>query len=406
MTAGSGKISIDLTSSSLGGTFSPNTVLIGAGSGFTTFRYTDTNSGTPTITATAVAPNDFLLPATQVETITKPATHVAFVQQPTSAASNATITPAVTVQLLDEDEHLVSNDSSSSITVAIGTNPNSGVLSGTATATAVNGVATFSGLSIDKAGIGYTLHATSGLLTAADSTAFDIGAGAPARVVFLQQPTSATAGVSIAPAITVQVQDAAGNPVIGSPISVTMTIQTNPGSGVLAGTTTVATSGGIATFSDLSINKAGVGYVLHAASGALTAANSSTFNITAAAATKLAFSTPPVVTAGSAFSLTINSQDAFGNASPVVADTVVDLSLTTGTGVFAGTLSRTILAGQSSVAFPGLTLSKAESVTITGSAVERRHAHLRHGDLRGRRRRPPSWSGRARRSPRSPALRS
>src|SRR6185436_4463681 len=233
---------------------------------------------------------------------------------------------------------------------------------------AVNGIATFSGLSIDKAGIGYTLHAASGSLTPADSSAFDIGAGAPTKVVFLQQPTSATAGVSIAPAITVQVQDAAGNPVVGSPVNVVMTIQTNPGSGVLAGTTTVATSGGIATFGDLSINKAGVGYVLHAVSGALTAANSSTFNITAAAASKLAFSTPPAVTAGSAFSLTVNSQDAFGNASPVVADTVVDLSLTTGTGVFGGTLSRTILAGQSSVAFPGLTLTKAESVTITGTA--------------------------------------
>ncbi|MFD1808004.1 hypothetical protein ACFSHQ_07035 [Gemmobacter lanyuensis] len=46
------------------------------------------------------------------------------------------------------------------MTLAIGTNAGSGTLSGTKTVNAVNGVATFSGLSIDKAATGYTLTAT------------------------------------------------------------------------------------------------------------------------------------------------------------------------------------------------------------------------------------------------------
>ena len=41
-----------------------------------------------------------------------------------------------------------------------------------------------------------------------------------------------------------------------------MAIGTNPGGGTLSGTTTVAAVAGVATFSNLSINKAGTGYTL------------------------------------------------------------------------------------------------------------------------------------------------
>ena len=49
-----------------------------------------------------------------------------------------------------------------------------GTLSGTTIVTAVNGVATFSDLSIDKAGNGYTLVAAASGLTGATSTTFNI----------------------------------------------------------------------------------------------------------------------------------------------------------------------------------------------------------------------------------------
>ena len=65
------------------------------------------------------------------------------------------------------------------VTVAIGTNPGAGTLAGTKTVTAVHGVATFSDLSIDKVGSGYTLRATS-LKLADTSAAFDITVQAPA----------------------------------------------------------------------------------------------------------------------------------------------------------------------------------------------------------------------------------
>jgi hypothetical protein len=72
---------------------------------------------------------------------------------------------------------------SGTITVALGTNPSGGTLAGTTTVAAVNGVATFANLSIDRAGNGYTLQATSSGLTSATSAAFNI----TSRLVFLDQ---------------------------------------------------------------------------------------------------------------------------------------------------------------------------------------------------------------------------
>jgi hypothetical protein len=62
--------------------------------------------------------------------------------------------------------------------------------SGTATATAVAGVATFSNLSINSAGTGYTLTASAATLTSATSSAFNVTAGAAAKLGFTVPPGS------------------------------------------------------------------------------------------------------------------------------------------------------------------------------------------------------------------------
>jgi len=60
------------------------------------------------------------------------------------------------------------------VTVALGTNPSGGALSGTVMRTPVGGVASFIGLSVDKLGAGYTLNASASGLTGAASNAFDV----------------------------------------------------------------------------------------------------------------------------------------------------------------------------------------------------------------------------------------
>src|SRR5207248_4957263 len=91
--------------------------------------------------------------------------------------AGATITPGATVQIQDANGNLT--NSTASVTMAIGTNPSSGTLSGTLTVAAVNGTATFSNLSIDKGGNGYTLQASSTGLSSATSGAFNISNPAP-----------------------------------------------------------------------------------------------------------------------------------------------------------------------------------------------------------------------------------
>jgi len=101
------------------------------------------------------------------------ATTLAFGTQPSSVSFDFPITPAVTVKILDQYGNIVSN-STTGVTMAIGSNPASGTLSGTLTVNAVNGTATFSTLSINKPGNGYTLTATATGLTGITSSSFDI----------------------------------------------------------------------------------------------------------------------------------------------------------------------------------------------------------------------------------------
>src|SRR3989441_5088109 len=87
------------------------------------------------------------------------ATHLAFTVQPSVTTAGSAISPPVQVAAQD-DAGNTDASFTGSITIAVGTNPSGGALSGTTTVTAVNGVAPFSDLSIDQAGNGYTLQAT------------------------------------------------------------------------------------------------------------------------------------------------------------------------------------------------------------------------------------------------------
>src|SRR5262249_38371057 len=108
-----------------------------------------------------------------------------------------------------------------------------------------------------------------------------ISPGVATQLVFGQLPTNTAVNAAISPPVTVNVEDAFGNLETGdNSDSVTMAIGPNPGSGTLSGTNPVTASAGIATFSNLSINQLGNGYMLVASSGGLAGATSAAFNIT------------------------------------------------------------------------------------------------------------------------------
>jgi hypothetical protein len=100
-------------------------------------------------------------------------THLEFVSPPTVAMVGDTITPAVEVAIKDLGGATVA-DATDTVSVAIGASPAGAVLAGTTTLGAVGGVASFTDLTIDREGSGYTLAATAPRLHRASSPAFDI----------------------------------------------------------------------------------------------------------------------------------------------------------------------------------------------------------------------------------------
>lgn len=91
--------------------------------------------------------------------------------------------------------------------------------------------------------------------------------GNPTGLVFTTQPASTGQDSIITPPVQVSAVDSDGNVVAGFSGNVTVELGRNGsllGNAQLVGVTTVQASGGVATFSALSINEAGTGYTLKA----------------------------------------------------------------------------------------------------------------------------------------------
>ncbi len=152
-----------------GGYLPADYTFVAGDSGVHTFTVTLVTAGNESITATDKA-NAAILGSAAVTVVPGAVDHLAFGQQPTSVAPSAAINPAVTVNVLDRFNNLVTSDSTDRVTIGIGSNPGRGTLSGTTTATLSGGVASFANLSINQPGSGYTLVASLGSRTASSSS--------------------------------------------------------------------------------------------------------------------------------------------------------------------------------------------------------------------------------------------
>jgi hypothetical protein len=263
------------------------------------------------------------------------ATKLAIITQPSNVPAGVSITPGVQVAVEDANGNIVAG-ATNAVTLAIGTNPSAGTLGGTKTVVPVNGVATFSNLSISAAGVGYTLTAASGTLTGTTSTMFNV-IPAAAKLAFTGQPSNTSPGAPFVPAVQVAVEDVNGNIVVGATNSITIAIGTNPGTGTLGGTATATPVNGVATFSNLTISAAGNGYTLTASSTGLTGATSALFNVFTTAA-KLAFIMQPSNTAANksiAPAVQVAIEDANGS---IVAGATNPIVIAIGTNPGPGTL--------------------------------------------------------------------
>ena len=193
------------------------------------------------------------------------------------------------------------------------------------------------------------------------SSTVSVSAPPAYRLTFAQQPTSATAGVTIAPDVTVRIEDEFGG-LAASTGSVALTV--TGGATTLSGTSIQAAVAGVARFANLSITTPGT-YTLTAASPGLPGASSASFSISAAAPSRLCV-VATLATCDGSLAVEKNSTtttqlrifDQYGNVA--TATSVISITLTETTR--AGTVTPTTLT-----IGIGASTSGSFSMTINGN---------------------------------------
>ncbi len=270
---------------------------------------------------------------------------------------------SLTVRVTDETGTTITS-ATNPITIGLNANPTGAILGGTLTATPSNGVATFTNLTLDRMGAGLTVRAVSSALSG-ESTAFAVQGG-PAALAFKNQPRTVELGTTIPrqPPITVEVHDAFGRAVVGASVTVTIAVS---GGATLSGTTTLATTTGTVTFSDLSIAQPGVDYVLSARVGSANT-SSQAFDVLPAPTKRLVFLTSPGNgTSGRPLgSVVVGAQDMAGNSIALTETVTLSVPRTAPQGPLYGTWAMVPATGRST--FSDLQIMAAGGYTLIASA--------------------------------------
>lgn len=303
------------------GTLSEATTVTGA-DGTTGVRWTlGPTAGAQTAVATSTGLTGSPVTFTATATVGSAGRLVVTQQPSTTTASGAVLARQPRVQIQDVNGNNVTVSGRAITAELIGP---AATLQGNTTVSTNNGVATFTNLAIVGPAGTYTINFTGSDLVGVTSDPVQVTVGSAAKLAFTTQPSSELAGAAITPAVQVTIQDAQGQRVTSATNPVTISLSSNPGGASLGGVLTANAVNGIATFSNLTLNRAGSGYVLRAESPGLAAATSTAFDITSGGASTLtAFNQVPANTVvGSAVSPapSVRVTDAAGN--PVSGVTV------------------------------------------------------------------------------------
>ncbi len=338
-----------------------------ADAGVHTFNVTLIKAGNQTLTVNDQSVT-VVTGTTTVAVSPAAADHLLFGQQPVSTGTGVAIRPGVAVQAVDVYGNIT--PSTAAVSVALGANPGSATLGGTTAVAAVNGVATFTDLSLNQTGTGYTLVASSGTLTGATSAAFTILNAQPATHLGLTVPPGSTAGASFS--ITVAALD--GNNVIDPGFTGTVHFTSSDPNAVLpADYTFTAADAGFHTFTSAVT-------LLTAGAQTLTATSSITggtpVTVAPAAADHLGFSQQPTTaTGGAAFrpAVAVAILDRYGNVTPTTAFVNLTLGNNPGGATLGGIT--TVISSNGVATFPTVWLTrigtgytlKANSAVLTGA---------------------------------------
>ncbi|MHC5539177.1 hypothetical protein ACYOEI_13245 [Singulisphaera rosea] len=265
--------------------------------------------------------------------------------QVTSSGSVTPLVPFTLVVKATDANGNVDPDYSGMVTLSLGTSPSGGVLGGTLTVQAVNGVATFTGLTVNRGGT-FWIKATSGSLTSGAGVVALTVKSTPTQLAITTQPSSVVAGQAFTIVVTFEDANGFPTPPLYTGYDMVLSLAENPGNGMLSAPFYLRTSviKGVATFTGLWLNKPAAGYVIKATvlggtewSPTLSAPITVTQN-----ATQLEITTQPpsVVEAGAAFTVIVKAKDADGNFDPDYPGPVtLSLAANPGDGMLGGTLT-------------------------------------------------------------------
>ena len=172
------------------------------------------------------------------------------VRQPAGAAQRSALATQPVVEIRDGAENVVTSSNAQ-----VGVTTTVGVVSGTTTVTAQQGVARFTDLALQGAAGPRTLIFSSGVLIAANSTPVELGAGAPTAIALTSAAPRLRSGIPAGPtAVVVQLRDVDGNAVPLAGRRMTAEVTGGAGTTTLTGATAVTDALGRAVFSALTVS--------------------------------------------------------------------------------------------------------------------------------------------------------
>jgi adhesin/invasin len=219
------------------------------------------------------------------------------------------------VEVFDQFDNLVTGDNADQVKLAVAGGPGSFANGSITTATVADGVATFNNLVFDTAG-NYTLaESANGVLGGYNSSSFHVVAGVANHLVFSVQPGNTTAGLAINPAVKVELLDRYGN-LLNSDNSDRVMLDVVSGPGLAIESTWATVKGGVATFSELTIDESGTDYTLQVSLGGQDTVASNSFNVTPgplSLARSVIGLSSSFILAGNTTTIALQAEDAFGN---------------------------------------------------------------------------------------------
>ena len=274
----SGSVTLALASNPGGATLGGN-LTVAAPEGEATFSGLTINTAGTDYTLQATGSGLTPTTTTPFTEITAPVPHLAVFDQPAAVIAGGYFQLTV---VAEDAQGATDTSFTGSVTLALASNPGGATLGGTLTLPVSDGMLTFYGLTLNQPGSGYTIQATSSGFTPATTSPITV-ATPPATqlIVTAPPPSSVTANGDFG--LTVAVVDASGNLAPGYNGSVTVALVGQRGKGKLYGTLTATAIKGVATFSGLTLTKAGKGDTLRLTGTGLTPTTTSPFNVNAAA---------------------------------------------------------------------------------------------------------------------------